>query len=419
MNKLFLLSLLLLLPLLSAEVNLNSESILWNGSDGYLNANFTAGRDYVEILTPELTLGLLQNISFEQYVYTGYPLSVNILLDINSDGVFESKKDLITGYLTNGSDDVLKIEWAYNGERPAFPYMNSSYYGRWFNVFDEIDVIDNSTNAWLYSVKPGDVQIVMYNLSEWKDGQLRGDQCYYVDNAWHNETCSNITIDSNTKVYGIQIESLGWIAASNATVKNITIVNGSVFVPEPVPTPAPAPSGGGSSYGESTKEYIISEKGLESGYQKRLFKKYTFSFTTNETHTLGIEKIVDDIVTIKIQSDPIYIDLISGESKNVSIDGNPCVYDLLVEAKSVSNKYADIKITRINETVENCIEKVVELVVEEPVVVEEPEEVEEVVEEIIEEPVKEKYSLWWIALIVLALIILLVMVYFSSKKESK
>ncbi|MEA2037434.1 MAG: right-handed parallel beta-helix repeat-containing protein [Nanoarchaeota archaeon] len=202
---------------------LSAESIPWDGTTGYVGADFEAGRSEITILTEGMTLGDLTSINFEQYITAGYPASVNILLDVDGDGVFESKKDLTTGYLTEGGDDVLKIEWAYNGDRVAFPYTEESDYNRWFNVFDTVNLIDDTTNAWLYSVKPGDVQILMDTLANWKLGISRGTSCWYVDDAWHEEVCDDITIDSNTKVYGIEIETLGWIAASSASVRNIHI----------------------------------------------------------------------------------------------------------------------------------------------------------------------------------------------------
>jgi len=216
----------------STEFLLDATEIPWDDINGYIGADFAAGREYVTVLTEGLTLGDLNSLVFEQMVLEGYPASVNILLDVDGDGVFDGKKDLTTGYLTGGEyDDVLKIEWAYNGVRPAFPYTDAGDYNRWFDVFDDVSVIDDTTNAWLYSVKPGDVEIVEGTLAEWKTGKSRGTTCYYVDDSWKSETCEDITVDSNTVVYGIQIESLGWIAASKSKVRNIKINGGSVEQP--------------------------------------------------------------------------------------------------------------------------------------------------------------------------------------------
>ena len=84
-----------------------------------------------------------------------------------------------------------------------------------------------SGNAWLYSEAPGpgvpDCQFNYANLDTWKAGRQRGANCCYVMDAWHSEACEQITIDENTLVYGVQIEALGWIAASQAKIRNVQV----------------------------------------------------------------------------------------------------------------------------------------------------------------------------------------------------
>jgi len=221
----------------STEFLLDATEIPWDDSPGvgYIGADFAAGREYVTVLTPGMTLDELDSLVFEQMVLSGYPASVNILLDVNGDGVFDSKKDLTDGLLTSGEDDVLKIEWAYNGVRPPFPYTDAGDYDRWFDVFDDVDIIDGTTNAWLYSVKPGGAEIVEGTLADWKTGKSRGTTCYYVTDDWYGDPCDDITVDGDTLVYGIQIESLGWIAASESKVRNIKINGGAVEQPSLLP----------------------------------------------------------------------------------------------------------------------------------------------------------------------------------------
>jgi len=213
----------------TTEYMLESAAIPWLG-DGYLSADFSAGREYVTVLLDNFKLGDLDMLDFEQYVTTGYPASVNILLDTDGDGEFNPKKDLTTGYLTSGVDDVLKIEWAYNPTTHLArgpPYTVSGDYNDTFHVFKEAGIINDSTNAWLYSEAPGNgVPSCDFNnesIANWKAGRSRGANCCYVSDAWYTEACDALTVDSNTVVYGIQIESLGWIAASDAQIKNIKV----------------------------------------------------------------------------------------------------------------------------------------------------------------------------------------------------
>lgn len=218
------------------EYLVDAEAIVWDGTTGYseLDTEFEAGREFITILLTDTTLGTLGDIDFEQYVIAGYPVSVNILLDVNGDGEFNSLKDLTTGFLTDGVDDVLKIEFAYNGATAGYPdaYMEAGDYNTW--AFAGMGTIDSDTTAWLYSVKPGGAEIVEGTLVNWKLGINRGTSCYYVTDDWYEEVCEDITINSDTRVYGIQIESLGWIAPSESKIRNIKI-NGDEVSPDLLP----------------------------------------------------------------------------------------------------------------------------------------------------------------------------------------
>lgn len=197
-------------------------------------ASTEAGRDAITIVfnSGPVTLGDLADINFDQYVEDGsYPASVNILLDMDGDFAFNSRKDLTTGYLTGGVDDVLKIEWADNGGISSgytFPdaYMNpdNSDYNRWLNVFPS-GAMTGDTMAWLYSAMPGSTGKVEATLDTWKAGKSNVGLCYQNiigTPDWTTEEC-DITVDASTLVYGIEIESLGWIAASSSKVRNIQI----------------------------------------------------------------------------------------------------------------------------------------------------------------------------------------------------
>ncbi len=211
------------------EYSLTSAEIVYAGDGvGYIGADFAAGRSYVTIPLTGVTLGALGDIAFKQNTSTGYPVSVNILLDIDGDGKFEPKKDLTTGYLTNGVDEVLKLEWAHHSPSSGVPpYTVSGDYNEWIGVFNNIDAIDSTSIAWLYSEAPGPGIVgCAHNtdtLANWIVGGSRATTCCYVSDIWYTESCDSITIDTNTVVYGIQIESLGWISASDSQVKDITI----------------------------------------------------------------------------------------------------------------------------------------------------------------------------------------------------
>lgn len=208
---------------LEPQYDFSVDAIPYDTTNGYVGANFEAGRSYITIRT-DMTLSELDTIEFIQNVLSGYAGSVNILLDINNDGEFESKKDLTTGYLTDGADDVLKVEYA----KVKTPYDNSADYPSGvINTFGDKGIINDAAEMWLYSGMPGAVGDIGYNygtLADWKVGKTRGTTCYYIDVApWTEETCEDITINGDTEIYGIQIETLGWISASESKVKEIKI----------------------------------------------------------------------------------------------------------------------------------------------------------------------------------------------------
>lgn len=177
-----------------------------------LTTEFEEGMEVVTIILPEgTTLSSLGDITFDENALSGYPVSVNILLDMDGNGVFESRKDLTTGDLTYGTDDVLKIESNYNGGTPE----------NWVSV----NSITSATNAWLYSAQPGAEGLVIYTLAKWITGASNDGYCYYTTTEWIQVECGSISVSGTTKVYGIQIESLGWIEESSSVVSNIVIDN--------------------------------------------------------------------------------------------------------------------------------------------------------------------------------------------------
>lgn len=204
-------------------------------SAGSINGPINEGRIRI-VFTDSITLGDIDNIDWEQYVTAGYPSHADILLDIDGDGAFDSKKDLESGDITSGNDDVLVAEFAYNPLSHAsrgVPYTESGDLNTCISTFNENTEINNGTKLWLYSACPGALNdpdypdFLDYSLEEWKNGQTRD----YVGCGWGTPPGSLngdlITIDSDTKVYGFEIEVDGWIAGSEAYVSNVR-VNGEV-----------------------------------------------------------------------------------------------------------------------------------------------------------------------------------------------
>ena len=197
-------------------------------------------------LAPGTTLGDIESISWWVNTTSGYPPHVDLLLDLDGDGVFDGgKKHLVTGKSLSGDDDVLVAEFAYQPyfgpgyaySSPGVPYghyvpeWQSSYYypmyDTWVktfqNVTDEIDTtqVNNETAFWLYSGLPGPYSGGYFGmLADFKDGVVR--VIGGTDVA---------DVDASTVVLEIQIEVDNWLGPAEAYVDDVAI-NGETLLTE-------------------------------------------------------------------------------------------------------------------------------------------------------------------------------------------
>ncbi len=170
------------------------------------------------VITPTvpMTLGQLMSISWWENLTTGYPPHVDVILDVDGDGV----------YTNSVVDDALVFEYAYNG--PASnsqltpPTAYGALTGKWYSVFKDntagAPIINGSCNAWATSGPSGGTGIIMYTLDQWKSGQT------YTTNATK-------TVDCNTRILSFEIEVDNWIVLTDALVDCITINGTLILVP--------------------------------------------------------------------------------------------------------------------------------------------------------------------------------------------
>jgi hypothetical protein len=167
------------------------------------------------------TLGDIDSISWDEYLVKGYPPHVDIILDLDDDGI---------------ADDALVVEYAYNLD--AHYYDNAQVTGdtaydaekdAWYATFsddgDGPTSVTDTTFAWLSSGAPGpypvsggllpigygsvDGNFVGGTLAEWKAGSVVP------------------AITSSDKVLRLEIEIDNWIIDTQAYVDNIK-VNGDL-----------------------------------------------------------------------------------------------------------------------------------------------------------------------------------------------
>jgi len=96
---------------------------------------------------------------------------------------------------------------------------------------------------------------------------------------------------------------------------------------------------------------VVSDEELVEGYEKIMGEGWKFGFSIDdESHTLEVNKVLNDSVEISLYSDVQEIILYVGEEKKVELTGDD-YYDLAVELVSIEGNKARIKISEIYEEI--------------------------------------------------------------------
>lgn len=143
----------------------------------------------IEIPLEDMTLGDIETLMWYAYVTSGYMPHVDILIDIDGDGV---------------KDDALVVEY----DKVAAPHdqlVGDMNYQRnaWVNTFDDKGIVDDGAGMWLSSGNPGPMGgpgFIYGTLADWKAGTVEPG------------------IDASTAVLGLEIEVDGWVEASGSFV---------------------------------------------------------------------------------------------------------------------------------------------------------------------------------------------------------
>ena len=102
--------------------------------------------------------------------------------------------------------------------------------------------------------------------------------------------------------------------------------------------------------------YRPSATKLSEGYDVSLGRGYKVNFdVAGESHVLEVDSVSGDKVVITVSSNPITLELVSGQTKKVDLDSDG-VYDLDIYLKSMSLSRANIVLTSISERVPTVTE---------------------------------------------------------------
>lgn len=112
--------------------------------------------------------------------------------------------------------------------------------------------------------------------------------------------------------------------------------------------------GGGGGGGTSFKTYVINKEQASGGYTNKLSKndriRFTFFDENAGEHTLIMQEISLNSVSLIIQSNPIRIILGIGQSAKLNLTSD-IYYDLYVKLNSITDNKADLTIQTINELI--------------------------------------------------------------------
>ena len=149
------------------------------------------------------TLNDLNTISWDANVVGGYLPHIDVILDLNDNGVYDS-----------GVDDALVIEYA---KATVANCDNAPYPTGELTTFGDKGSISDATYAWLTSADAGPCSgsptFFWHSLADWKSGQT-------------NQNAKDIA--GTTKVLRLELEVDNWISQSEANVDNIQ-VNGVTY----------------------------------------------------------------------------------------------------------------------------------------------------------------------------------------------
>lgn len=192
-----------------AEAELSTDQAYTGDDSAHLETLGDLGSgDEARIVVPVpegTTLADIAAVSWWEYLVTGYPPHLDIMLDIDGDGTI---------------DDSLVFEYAYNDVALHYlegPMPYNALTGDWYQTFSDDGngpaQVDDTAYGWLSSGPPGapgDPTFISGTLADWKSGLV------------------NTAIDGMTSVVSLEIEIDNWVVQSEAYIDDIVIVIGGI-----------------------------------------------------------------------------------------------------------------------------------------------------------------------------------------------
>jgi len=262
---------------------------------------------------------------------------------------------------------------------------------------------------------------------------------HQMTTAWNisaGYSTSNLTdefIDYNSTRYRDYLNS-GGVECSKTSITSVCYINTtgneirmeiphfSGLSPSMVVTAAASStssSSSGSGGGATDSVLTVTPNLLNLGYSTNVKKggSLKLNFSSGELHTLKVDDLLNESITITVSSEPQKVTLKVGETKKFNLN-NDSYYDLSVSLLSINQKLknANINVKAINELIpENELKK--EGIIEEKKDDKKSEMVDkEELEEEIE--VAKKFNLTWIILITILIVLIIIFILWISRKDN-
>ena len=295
---------------------------------------------------------------------------------------------------------------AYNND--SFSNSNSNYTLAYDSTKPQINLIspDNSS-TWTSSSTVS----FSYNVSD-----ISVTNCSLIINNAVDQTDSSITVNT-TETFTKSLSNGNYNWSINCTDSAVNINNSELRVLTVSYTaPVVQNTGGGGGGGSLTsKTYTITTEQALGGYTQTLSKsdkiKFTFFDEKEEQHTLAVDNLTENSVSLTIQSSIIKLKLGIGQSAKLNLTSAD-YYNFYIKLNSIANNKADITIQTIHEQIPKSPEitgKVIE------------ESVGEMSKETGEETQQQKQIIIWdyIKNLLIAMLIIAVLVVLFSKSRKK
>tara|TARA_Y100000031_G_scaffold156236_1_gene209890 strand:- start:526 stop:3255 length:2730 start_codon:yes stop_codon:yes gene_type:complete len=351
------------------NLSLSEDTYNWNcfSSDNQSNSASASGNFSLTVSEKFVTLSSPTNNS---YITTN---NTNFTCNSQTDSTLQFTNS--TFYLWNSTGNLIynnskNISGKSNETTFNFTLINeTSYLWNCFSYDNSSELISADANYTLtYDITNPNITLVnpedgdssltgtnninfRYNVSE---GNLAN--CTLIVNSVEDQTNSSVNISiTNEFTKSLSAGSYNWKIncvdfagnTQNSSTRTLTINS----PPSSSPSSSGGGGGGGSSVGIISSTYNVNKEQIEQGVSKNLKINNKLKFNVqNEDHSLTINKLSSDELTLTITSNPITLTLKVNETRKVNLNNNE-YYDLEVFLNSIKNFRANITIKSINEKI--------------------------------------------------------------------